>query len=176
MRIFTLLLATLFISNVVFAGANEPCKKALIPSKAANSMVVFEMPTYEEYIENVVIESLTENKEIDASNVLDEETFNQSRAMKIGIIKEHYVGSYAIMTQYDVQKMEAYDGFIFKESIITDLVSESDSNFEKYTMFVLSEISTFAEYHLADPSTGNSENCLIDKTYKFEELISQMFH
>lgn len=172
MRIFALTLTCFLVVGLTEAKTTEPCKNETIPSKINSSMMIFEFPVYDEYLEQVAQNALEAGKKINESTVLSESTFNEVRATKIKIIEQNYRGEFTVMSVKEVRQMEAYDGFIFRESVIDELVTEDATSFEEYTAFTLSEIATFSEYKLVNPSLDQDANCLLHgNDYEFSELI-----
>lgn len=170
----TLILITTLIFSFTFvaAEASEPCKGILIPAEIQSSKIIFEIPTYDEYVRNVVLESMKYGITIDEEDILNEFTYKKVRNVKIKIIESTYTGDYTIMTKDEVNALEGNAKFIFQEKFINNLVSDNSAKFERYTAFMLTDVSSSTQYTLVDPSQDDSSNCIVkNEEYKFNELI-----
>lgn len=174
MRTATILfISILFSSTMAFAEANEPCKGVIVPTEIQSSKVIFEMPTYNEYVEEVVLLSLRSGKEVAEENILNEVIYNKIRKSKIKEIKSLYNNDYQVMTKEQVKSTDMTSGFIFQEQLVNDLVSENNAKFEQYTTFSIKDIRSDAEFTLADPSKDATANCIVQKgQYKYADIIA----
>lgn len=163
----------IFISfSSLLAETNEPCKGVIVPAAIHNYNVIFEMPTYDEYVHGVVLESLISGNPIADDNILTEATYNKVRKTKIKIIKSSYANDFQIMTKAELKSKQITSGFVFQEKFLSDFISESSTKFEEYTSFSVEDINTSTMYTLVDPSQGASSNCIVKKgEYKYADLL-----
>lgn len=155
----------------------EPCKEAFLPADIKTSVVVFELSTYDEYIYEIVLKSLKVGEEVDEKNILNEETFKRVRKEKIKVIKANYDKPYMILTQKQLKELTVESGYVIRELLVNDLVSENNANFENYTTFFISDLKTSSSHKLADPTDELISNCHFNKKqYKFVDLLTLLLN
>lgn len=170
---FLLFLLLTLTATIVFGETTAPCKEIVIPADLENGKVIFQIPTYDEYIKELVQNSVNGGAFVDEKNILTESTFKKVREAKIKTLKEAYDGDYDIMGAREVALNNITSGYLFEEELISSLVSGFNHKFEQYTVFSIRNLSTGTRYILADPSQSKSANCFVEKgKYKYEQLIT----
>lgn len=168
-----LTILVIFRSLSMMAEKNEPCKEVMMPAEILSSKVIFQIPTYDEYVRGLVMGSINEGVFVSEEHILNEATYKKIRKSKIKTIKGTYTGDFQIMSANEVKEGKFRRGYIFEEMLIAELVSETNQKFEQYTAFSIKNMATATSYILADPSKGESSNCFVEKgKYKYSELIS----
>lgn len=172
MRSLLLLAVSILLTFSLYAESNEPCKDIAVPEEISSSTVIFELATYDEYVYEIALESTIMGITIDENSILNERTFKKIRQEKIKQIKDHYKSSFAVMTKRELEDSNLSEGFVFKENVLSDLVSEDNNKFTEYTSFEILDTRTNKSYTLANPSDTKYSSCLINKeNYKFRDIL-----
>lgn len=159
--------------SISFAGTSEPCKGLAMPENVKEGKLVFEIPTYDEYVHGVVLHSLTSGKATPEEKILNESTYLKISKLKVRTIKSTYKGQFDIMSKKEVAQAGKKVNMVLQENVILDLVNENSTKFEDFTSFSIKDINTSSEYTLTNPSASYNENCLVDNNnYKFSDLIA----
>ena len=147
-------------------GENEPCKTLELPAELNHQKLVFVIPTYTEFVANVVKTFLTHGKIADESNILDEKEYGKFRDHKIQSIVSTFEREFEIVSEEDFQLRSNHlinDGFSFavQEKIsFHNLENHGKRQPMYYQNFVLMNLSTFNSYNLVNTEDESNTKCI----------------
>lgn len=173
MKTAILTIGVVLYSFISTAEASEPCKGLIMPDEVSKSKVIFVLPTYDEYVHSVVIKSLSSGTFTSEENILNEATYAKVRDHKIEDIKQYFNNSYEIMTKKGLESEGLTEGYVLYEELFAPLVTETNQNFEQYTLFSIADLKSDEDYTLVDPSKEEGQNCIFKPgKYKYKDLLA----
>lgn len=169
---FTIFILAMIFSNLK-ASHLEPCNKKVVPEHTQGSKVVFEIPTYAEYVHDIVLKSVSRDMPTSEENILSQKAYTKIRNRKVQAIKATKNKDFVIVSTKMLNADRVDTGFLVQEILVTNLVSKNNLKFEDYTNFILTDVTTSTQYTLIDVSDDASSNCVVEKgDYKYVELLS----
>ena len=166
-----------YSSLLTMFAMNDPCKSSKIPTDLHDKKVLFEIPTYEEYVKNMVKEALNSGGFIDDSKIMEEQQYNKLRNEKIQIIVTHFDGEYHIVSEQEyngnAERFASEYGYVLKEKLMIKRIVDDNTDFKKFTNFYLLNLTSMGRFELINQEDVKSVDCLFrDKNWEYADLVT----
>ena len=156
----------------------EPCSSVEIPKDLHLRKLLFELPTYEEYITDLEHEAMNKGLFLEDVKVMTKQEYDKVRSLKESDILSIFQNNCKIVSKEDYKKniiQYSYEyGYVLQESLAIDMIETKENGLLEVTSFHITDIKSLNRFTLIDPRDGHQElKCLFQKdNFEYKELLA----